>query len=91
MIQNYLLIRIATNTVDNVCLWDGNQDTWAPPSGYFALVQATTSSLLWLYDETAQDFVLTDVVGQGQIGFSWNGTACVTNAPKPPKPAPQQP
>ena len=87
MIQNYLMINEATNVVDNVCLWDGNVDTWTPPSGYLMLIQATTPAMVWAYDDTAKDFVLTEVVGQGQIGFTWNGAACITNDAKPPKPA----
>lgn len=90
MTQNYLMINEATNVVDNVCLWDGSTDTWSPPSGYLMLVQAITPAMVWVFDDAPKDFVLTEVVGQGQIGFAWNGTACVTNDPKPSK-SPVQP
>lgn len=87
--QNYLMINEATNVVDNVCVWDGNPDTWQPPAGYLMLVQATTMALVWLWDSTIKDFVLEQQMGQGQIGFTWNGVECITNEPKPAPPQPQ--
>lgn len=87
MTQNYLMINETTNVVDNVCLWDGDTNTWTPPSGYLMLIQAITPAMVWVFDDASKDFVLTEVVGQGQIGFAWNGTACVTSEVKPPKPA----
>lgn len=87
--QNYLMINEATNTVDNVCVWDGNPDTWKPPAEYLMLVQAATLALIWFWDEAADDWVLSQEMGVGQIGFTWNGTECVTNQPKPEPPQPQ--
>lgn len=87
--QNYLMINESTNVVDNVCLWDGNPDTWQPPAGYLMLVQATTMALVWIWDSAIPDWVLSQQMGQGQIGFTWNGAECVTNDPKPEPPQPQ--
>jgi hypothetical protein len=87
--QNYLMVNESTNVVDNVCFWDGNPDTWQPPAGYLMLVQATTMALVWLWDSTIKDFVLGQQMGQGQIGFTWNGVECITNEPKPAPPQPQ--
>jgi hypothetical protein len=84
--QNYLMINQSTNIVDNVCLWDGNPNTWQPPAGYLMLVQATTMALIWIWDKPIDDWVLTQQMGQAQIGFVWNGSECVTNEPKPEKP-----
>lgn len=84
--QNYLMIYEATNIVENVCLWDGNPDTWQPPAGYLMMPQATTMGVIWFWDKPIDDWVLTQEMGTGQIGFIWNGTECVTNEPKPPKP-----
>jgi hypothetical protein len=81
--QNYLMINGSTNVVDNVCIWDGNPDTWHPPAEYLLLVQADTLALVWIWDEAIPDWVLAQQMGQGQIGFTWNGTECVTNEPKP--------
>lgn len=82
-VQNYLMIYESTNVVDNVCLWDGNPDTWQPPAGYLMLVQATTMALVWVWDALISDWVLSQQMGQGQIGFTWNGSECVTNDLKP--------
>jgi hypothetical protein len=87
--QNYLMINESTNVVDNVCVWDGNPDTWQPPAGYLMLVQATTMALVWQWDKAIPDWVLAQQMGQGQIGFTWNGSECVTNDPKPEPPQPQ--
>lgn len=80
------MVNESTNAVDNVCLWDGNPATWQPPAGYLMLVQATTMAVVWVFDKTIEDYVLEQQMGQGQIGFTWDGTQCTTNQPKPPKP-----
>jgi hypothetical protein len=85
--QNYLMVNESTNVVDNVCFWDGNPDTWQPPAGYLMLVQATTMAVVWVFDKAIPDWVLSQQLGQGQIGFTWNGSKCVTNELKP---VPQQ-
>ena len=83
------MINESTNTVDNVCLWDGDPNTWQPPAGYLMLIQATTMALVWFWDKLADDWVLRQEMGVGQIGYTWNGTECVTNEPKPEPPQPQ--
>lgn len=88
-VENYLMINESTNVVENVCLWDGNPDTWQPPARYLMLVQASTMALVWEWDKTIPDWVLNPKMGQGQIDFTWNGSECVTNEPKPEPPQPQ--
>ncbi len=88
MNQNYCMIDAANNICENVVMWDGNPDTWTPPAGYLMLVQATTPAMVWVLDDSTNDFVLDEQMGQGQIGFTWNGTVLATNEPKPPAPAP---
>ena len=87
MNQNYCMIN-AENVCDNITVWDGNPDTWTPPPGYLMLVQADTMALVWLWDAAITDYVLAQEVGQGQIGFVWNGTELITNEPKPAPPKP---
>jgi len=82
--QNYLIIQL--NVVTNCVLWDGNPETWQPPSDSIQLVQATTPALVWM--ETSlkpPDYILEEVIGAGSIGFIWNTTTQVltTNEPKP--------
>jgi hypothetical protein len=81
MSQNYLVIQ--NNVVTNVCVWDGNSSTWAPPQGAVMRIQATTPAVVWVWDENLNDCVLKEVMGAASIGFTWDGTKCTTNQPKP--------
>jgi hypothetical protein len=81
--QNYLIVNQATNTVENTCVWDGNTQTWSPPANSLALVQATTPAVIWVWNEELNDTELQEQLGQGGIGFTWDGTKCITNQPKP--------
>ena len=82
-IQNYLVINETTNIVDDVVVWDGNTDTWTPPSNSLMLVQSTTPALVWFSNEDYTVFTLTEQIGAGQIGFTWDGTVLTTNQPEP--------
>jgi hypothetical protein len=82
--QNYLVVE--NNVVDNIVLWDGDINTWQPPTDATMLVQATTPAMIWELNADKTDNVLVEVVGVGQIGFTWNGTVLTTNQPKPPIP-----
>lgn len=81
--QNYLIIE--SNVVTNVCIWNGDTSTWTPPAGSIALIQANTPTMVWTLDASLQppDYVLTEQLGNAQIGFTWDGTTCTTNEPKP--------
>jgi len=85
-IQNYLIVQ--NNVVTDCVVWDGGPD-WNPPEGSTALVQATTPALLWLPSADKTTWVLTEVIGAGQIGFTWNGTVLTTNQPEPTDPPKQ--
>ncbi len=77
------MVNKATNICDNLTVWDGNPDTWTPPAGYLMLVQATTPAKVWVWDKEAKAWALEVQVGQGQIGFTWDGTYLVTSDPEP--------
>lgn len=79
-VQAYCMVN-PENVCDNVCVWDGNTNTWQPPTGYTMLVQETTPAMVWGWD--GSDFVLVEEIGQGQIGFTWDGNALITNQPLP--------
>lgn len=81
MTQDYLIIE--NNIVTNVCVWDGNPSTWTPPDNTLMLTKANTEAIVWFFDESLQDWVLRQQEGAGDIGFTWNGTACTTNQSKP--------
>jgi hypothetical protein len=77
--QNYLIIQ--ENVVTNVCLWDGDVNTWTPPADATMLVQETTPTKIW--GVVNAEYVLVDSVGDAGIGFTWDGTVATTNQPKP--------
>ena len=84
--QNYLIVE--SNIVTNNVLWDGNPETWQPPVGSIQLVDATTPAMVWdavVVNEKIVEWVLIEVMGAGDIGFTWNPTTEVltTNQPKP--------
>jgi len=80
--QNYCMVNEITNVCDNICMWDGDTNTWKPPTGYLMLVQATTLAKNWVWDVADQAWVLS-VEGVGQIGFTWDGEYLITNEPEP--------
>jgi hypothetical protein len=79
--QNYLMIQ--ENVVTNVCFWDSNTQTWQPPQDATMLVQETTPTKIWGFNTEQSEYVLVDSVGNAGIGFTWDGTYCTTNEPKP--------
>jgi hypothetical protein len=81
--QNYLMINKSTNVVDNVCVWDGDTNTWQPPENTLMLIQEDTPAMVWALNTDKTDYVLTQATGSGQMGFIWNGTVLTNNQPKP--------
>jgi hypothetical protein len=77
--QTYLMIE--SNFVVNVCLWDGNVETWTPPANVTMLVQEETPTKIWELIEN--EYVLVDSIGNAGIGFSYKDGVCITNKPKP--------
>lgn len=85
-IQNYLMIPTSTNVVENVCVWDGDVNTWQPPVDTLMLVQSDTPAIVWqgvYVDKKLTDWVQVEIIGVGDIGFIWDGVVCTTNQPKP--------
>jgi hypothetical protein len=82
--QNYLIIE--NNVVTNVCLWDGDVNTWQPPADATMLVQSIIPAMVWetvMTDKKVTDWVLVEQMGAGSIGFTWDGTVLTTNEPQP--------
>lgn len=81
--QNYLIIE--NNVVTNIVVWNGDTSQWTPPQGSIALVQATTPAIIWVFDYTTNPYTskLEEVIGAGEIGFTWDGTVLTTNEPQP--------
>ena len=83
-----------SNVVDNICVWDGDVNTWTPPADSIQLVQSTTPAMVWVGTRVENlpatipptyttTYNLEEVVGAGDIGFTWDGTVLTTNQPKP--------
>ena len=88
--QEYLMIDETNNIVFSTCIWDGDTSTWTPPSNTLMLIQADTLAMIWeavFVDGKITDYVLAETLGAGQVNFTWDGTNCVTNQPKPRIPA----
>jgi hypothetical protein len=79
--QNYLVVE--NNIADNLVIWDGDTNIWQPPAGATMLVQATTPAMVWELSSDKTNYVLVEVVGAGDIGFTWNGSVLTTSQPQP--------
>ena len=77
--QNYLMIQ--ENIVTNIVVWDGNSQTWQPPSDATMLVKDTTPTKVWSLVDS--EFVLINSIGDVDIGFIWDGSVATTNQTKP--------
>ena len=87
--KNYLIIKTAVNVVENIVIWNGDTNTWSPPSGSIGLPQDTMPTKIWELNAEGTEFVLSDSIGNADIGFTYDGSVCTTNLPKPE--APPQP
>ena len=81
--QQYLMIPTATSVVENVCVWNGDLNTWQLPTDALMLVQADTPAMVWQLNVDKTDYVLVEQIGLATIGFTWDGTVCTTNEAKP--------
>lgn len=87
--QNYFVVQ--NNTVTNTIVWDGSPD-WTPPADATLLIEETTPAMVWVptIDSVTHKitaWTLTEQMGAGGIGFTWNGTVLTTNQPEPIIPA----
>lgn len=79
--QNYFVVE--NDVVINSIMWDGNPETWTPPSNAIMLISDTTPALVWRPDRTGLIFSLVEVMGAGDIGFTWDSSVLTTNQPQP--------
>lgn len=85
------MVNLQTNVCENVCIWDGNTETWSPPFDYLMLVQTTTPSKIWSLVDG--NYKLIETIGDGSVGFTWDGNFLTTNEsqPQPFEPPADQP
>lgn len=81
--ENKTYLMIQNNVVVNICLWNGDINTWQPPQDTIMLLLENTPSKIWGVNEELKDYILVDSIGDAGIGFSWDGAFAVTNEPKP--------
>ena len=86
--QNYLVVQ--ENIVTNICVWDGDVNSWQPPQNATMFIQEVTPTKIWELSSEIQDYVLIDSIGDADIGFTWDGSFATTNQPKPEKPTPAE-
>lgn len=90
--QDYLIIQ--NNVVTNNITWDGDTTVWTPPLGSIALLKNNTPARIWV--DVKQEvtpptvpprynivYELQEVIGVGDIGFTWDGSVLTTNEPDP--------
>ena len=85
--KNYLIIE--NNLVTNNVVWDGDTQTWIPPVDSIQIIQATTPAMIWVLNSDKTNYVLEEVIGFGEIGFTWDGSILTTNETKPLPPKPK--
>ena len=90
--QDYLIIQ--NNVVTNNVTWNGDTNVWTPPPGSIALVKANTPAMVWVDFQTeftpptvpptyVTKYELREVMGVGDVGFTWDGSVLTTNQPDP--------
>jgi hypothetical protein len=84
-IQSYLVINTSLSPAvcENICVWDGNTETWNPGENYTAMPLESTTALVWEYEKSSKSFVLVERIGGGRVGYTWDGTKLITNATMP--------
>lgn len=82
--KNYLEVK--NNVVVNIIVWDGDTNIWTPPTDMTLLVQETTPAIVWVntkFINESPNWVLQEVIGAGDIGFTWDGMRLTTNQSQP--------
>lgn len=85
-VKEYALVNVETNIVENTVLWDGNQASWTPPSGYQAVDELAFPYMVWVWDNQQNDWVLAEETNRmdGDVMNSlFNGSEFITAQPKP--------
>jgi hypothetical protein len=80
---NQAYLQIQNNVVTNNVMWDGDTQTWQPPSDATMLIKADINAMLWRLNNDKTAFELVEFLGAGEIGFTWDGSVLTTNQPQP--------
>lgn len=80
-VKKYLMINTNTNICVNIILWDGDETNYKPPEGYILLTKDDIKAVNWYW--TGTEWTLTEFMGQGEIGYTWDGEKLTTPYEKP--------
>ena len=47
---NYVILKTSTNTVVDMCVWDGDTNVWQPPADHFVLPQEEGALIGFIYN-----------------------------------------
>ena len=78
-----LWVNKETNIVENSSIDDRPFSEITLPNEYLALDRDTTSSVLYLKNKETGEIDVIELIGQGGIGFTWDGTKLLGPQPKP--------
>lgn len=81
--ENYLMVNKTNNVCENIVIWDGNTETWTPPSEYLMLQASETWADIWVLNADKTEYQIASEKGAARIGFVWDGVKLKTNEPKP--------
>lgn len=81
--QDYLIIH--SNKVVNIVTWNGDTNIWTPPIDSIALIKSKTPAMVWISDNSVTPAIynLQEVMGVGEVNFTYDGTFVITNLPDP--------
>jgi len=83
MNKNICLVNIDNNVCENVVVWSGDNKDWTLPSNFIALEKETTPAKIWVLNLDKGIYELVEVIGLGDIGFTWDGSHLITNNSQP--------
>lgn len=83
MEQIYLIIN-PSNVVENIIVWN-EENEWKLPAGYTFLLKNTTPSKIWSWNLSLEtpSWELIQTTGMGDINDIWDGVTLTTTLPKP--------
>ena len=76
------IINKDTNIVENVSKDERQISEITLPEPYFVIDLETTIAVLYSRDPNTKEIISEEVIGEGGIGFTWNGNKLVGPQPK---------
>jgi hypothetical protein len=77
------IINKDTNLVENISVDDRPISEIILPDPYFVINLETTIAVIYSRDHDTKEVLSEESIGQGSIGFTWDGTKLIGPQPKP--------